>query len=181
MVKKKENPISVEDILSKEERDFLAAHKGHSSTTTEQYKILEEDKNINNWLFQMSRVFSNIGGSYVFFLSIILFLTVWVGILNDKFFINIFPNLSSFPLFMFDPYPFRLLGLILTFSVIILSNFILISSKRLQNQDRDKLTLDLELALKSEIKYSFVDEKLDQIIKTQEELKQILSNLGMKN
>ena len=82
---------------------------------------------------------------------------------------------------MFDPFPFRFLNTIFSISGTILGSIILISSRKLQNQDRDKLSLDLELALKSEIRYSLLDEKLEQIVKGQEEVKKLLRGFVPKN
>jgi uncharacterized membrane protein len=62
-----------------------------------------------------------------------------------------------------DPYPFILLNLALSFQAAYATPFILMSQNRQSSIDRDKAQLDLDCDLKAELEIELLHEKLDSL------------------
>lgn len=98
------------------------------------------------------------GGSWTFILSFLGFLILWI----------------SFNVFMlsnkgFDPYPFILLNLILSCVAALQAPVIMMSQNRQEQKDRSRAKNDYMVNLKSEIEIRVLHEKIDHLIKHQEQ------------
>lgn len=98
------------------------------------------------------------GGSWTFILSFLGFLILWI----------------SFNVFMlsnkgFDPYPFILLNLILSCVAALQAPVIMMSQNRQEQIDRSRAKNDYMVNLKSEIEIRVLHEKIDHLIKHQEQ------------
>ena len=101
---------------------------------------------------------ASLGGSWVFIISFIIFLLVWIAV-------------NAFFLFNkgFDPYPFILLNLILSCLAALQAPVIMMSQNRQEEKDRERAKNDYMVNLKSELEIRILHEKLDHLILHQEQ------------
>jgi uncharacterized membrane protein len=69
----------------------------------------------------------------------------------------------------FDPYPFILLNLILSCLAALQAPVIMMSQNRLEEKDRERARKDYMINLKSELEIRMLHEKLDHLIRHQQE------------
>jgi len=90
-------------------------------------------------------------GSWAFIFHQSLLMAIWIGF-----------NLMGW--FTFDPYPFILLNLFLSFQAAYTAPFILMSQGRQSARDRETIEQDLQIDLKIEARMKILEEKLDAIL-----------------
>jgi uncharacterized membrane protein len=100
---------------------------------------------------RIADVVTAIVGSWRFILIQSCLLAVWIVL-------NIFAWVKHW-----DPYPFILLNLALSFQAAYATPFILMSQNRQSTVDRDKAQQDLDCDLKAEIEIELLHEKLDSL------------------
>jgi len=93
------------------------------------------------------------GGSWRFIIWFCIFLAAWIVINTVLAF--------SGP---FDPYPFILLNLMLSFLAAIQAPIIMMSQNRQEDRDRIRAENDYQVNLKSEMEVRLINEKLDQLL-----------------
>ncbi len=101
---------------------------------------------------------ASFGGSWTFIISFGLFLLVWISI-----------NILWLANQAFDPYPFILLNLILSSLAAIQAPVIMMSQNRQEEKDRDRGKKDYMVNLKSELEIRMLHEKVDHLIKSQQQ------------
>ena len=92
------------------------------------------------------------GGSWKFIIAFGLFLVVWVSL-----------NSLIFTKWVFDPYPYIFLNLILSMVAALQAPVIMMSQNRLSAHDRLAAQHDYEVNLKAELEIMALHEKLDQM------------------
>jgi uncharacterized membrane protein len=101
---------------------------------------------------------ASFGGSWVFILSFLFFLVVWI--LFNVYWLQ---NKG------FDPYPFILLNLILSCIAALQAPIIMMSQNRLEEKDRERAKKDFIINLKAEQEIRVLQQKMDQLLKHQHE------------
>ena len=101
---------------------------------------------------KIADVVTNIVGSWRFIIIQSCLLTVWI-ILNITAWIG-----------HWDPYPFILLNLALSFQAAYATPFILMSQNRQSTIDRENAQQDLDCDIKAEMEIELLHEKLDSLI-----------------
>ncbi|WP_293956465.1 MULTISPECIES: DUF1003 domain-containing protein [unclassified Sphingobacterium] len=103
------------------------------------------------------------GGSWVFIISFIFFLIVWI--IANIYWLN---NKG------FDPYPFILLNLILSCVAALQAPVIMMSQNRQEDKDRERARNDYMVNLKAELEIRELHEKIDHlIIRKEQELAEV--------
>ena len=106
---------------------------------------------------------TNTVGSWRFILIQSSLLILWIS-LNVSAWIN-----------HWDPYPFILLNLALSFQAAYATPFILMSQNRQSEVDRKKAQQDLDCDIKAELEIEVLQEKFDNLLETEiKELRQLL-------
>jgi len=98
---------------------------------------------------------ASFGGSWVFILSFLMLLGVWIAF-------NLAQGTGTF-----DPYPFILLNLILSCIAALQAPIIMMSQKRQEAKDRARSLNDYQVNLKAELEIRHLHEKLDHLISKQ--------------
>ena len=101
---------------------------------------------------------ADFGGSWRFIILFGVFILFWI-------LTNIFIFLNK----GFDPYPFILLNLILSCLAALQAPIIMMSQNRQEEKDRDRARKDYMINLKSELEIRMLHEKLDHLIRHQQE------------
>lgn len=101
---------------------------------------------------------ASFGGSWVFILSFLFFLVIWI--LFNVYWLQ---NKG------FDPYPFILLNLILSCIAALQAPIIMMSQNRLEEKDRERAKKDFIINLKAEQEIRVLQQKMDQLLKHQHE------------
>jgi len=101
---------------------------------------------------------ASFGGSWVFILSFLFFLVIWI--LFNVYWLQ---NKG------FDPYPFILLNLILSCIAALQAPIIMMSQNRLEEKDRERAKKDFIINLKAEQEIRVLQKKMDQLLKHQHE------------
>jgi uncharacterized membrane protein len=113
---------------------------------------------------------AQVGGSWSFILSFLLFLVVWTVI-----------NTIVLATRAFDPYPFIFLNLVLSMIAAIQAPIIMMSQNRQAERDRFEAAKDYEVNLKAELEVLSLHQKIDMHVLTEiESLKQEISKLVQK-
>jgi uncharacterized membrane protein len=99
---------------------------------------------------------ANFGGSWVFILSFLMLLGVWMAY-----------NVTRGAGGAFDPYPFILLNLVLSCLAALQAPIIMMSQKRQEAKDRLRSLNDYQVNLKAELEIRHLHEKLDHLISKQ--------------
>jgi uncharacterized membrane protein len=100
---------------------------------------------------QIADVVTEVVGSWRFIIIQSCLLTVWI-------LLNVFAIVSHW-----DPYPFILLNLALSFQAAYATPFILMSQNRQSEIDRDRAQQDLDCDIKAELGIELLHEKLDSL------------------
>jgi uncharacterized membrane protein len=98
---------------------------------------------------------ASFGGSWMFILSFLMLLGVWIAF-------NLARGTDTF-----DPYPFILLNLILSCIAALQAPVIMMSQKRQEAKDRMRSLNDYQVNLKAELEIRHLHEKLDHLISKQ--------------
>jgi uncharacterized membrane protein len=101
---------------------------------------------------------ADFGGSWRFISLFGVFIVLWI-------LANIYMLSNS----GFDPYPFILLNLILSCLAALQAPVIMMSQNRLEEKDRERARKDYMINLKSELEIRMLHEKLDHLIRHQQE------------
>lgn len=88
--------------------------------------------NIKDYSIKLADIITSFIGSWTFIIIQSVLLTIWVTI-------------NALQLFHFDPYPFILLNLFLSFEAAYATPLILMSSSRQGEKDREQLLSDIEI------------------------------------
>ncbi|MFN7312720.1 MAG: DUF1003 domain-containing protein [Bacteroidota bacterium] len=102
---------------------------------------------------RVADVVADFGGSWVFILSFIGFLIIWI-------LFNVFWLANK----GFDPFPFILLNLILSCIAALQAPVIMMSQNRQEEKDRDRARKDYMINLKSELEIRSLHDKIDHLI-----------------
>jgi uncharacterized membrane protein len=100
---------------------------------------------------QIADLVTDVVGSWRFIIIQSCLLTVWI-------LLNVFAIVTHW-----DPYPFILLNLALSFQAAYATPFILMSQNRQSEIDRDKAQQDLDCDIKAEMEIELLHEKLDSL------------------
>lgn len=101
---------------------------------------------------------ADFGGSWRFIIMFGVFIVIWI-------LANIYMLMNR----GFDPYPFILLNLILSCLAALQAPIIMMSQNRQEEKDRDRARKDYMINLKSELEIRMLHEKLDHLIRHQQE------------
>jgi uncharacterized membrane protein len=101
---------------------------------------------------------ADFGGSWTFIISFFVFIMIWIG--ANVYFLS---NKG------FDPYPFILLNLILSCIAALQAPIIMMSQNRQEEKDRARAKKDYMINLKSELEIRLIDDKLDHLIRHQQQ------------
>ncbi len=138
---------NIENKISKELLDY-------DSTVNK----IEEEIEIRSAGQVVADKVADFGGSWKFIILFGAFIIFWI-LAN----IYILSNKG------FDPYPFILLNLILSCLAAIQAPIIMMSQNRQEEKDRDRARKDYLINLKSELEIRMLHEKLDHLIRHQQE------------
>lgn len=98
------------------------------------------------------------GGSWTFIISFFVLLLLWIT-----------TNVIWFNNKGFDPYPFILLNLILSCIAALQAPIIMMSQNRQEEKDRERSKKDYMINLKAEVEIRMIHDKLDHLIKHQQQ------------
>ncbi len=112
---------------------------------------------------------ARVGGSWVFVLSFLFFLVVWMA--TQTFALR---NAA------FDPYPYILLNLVLSCLAALQAPIIMMSQNRSSERDRVESTHDYETDLKAEIEIASLHDKVDHLLHAQWERMVELQEMQME-
>lgn len=104
-----------------------------------------------NWSERVADRVAGIMGSWRFIVIQSTILVFWIGL-----------NIAAFS-FKWDPYPFILLNLGLSFQAAYAAPFIMMSQNRQQDLDRKELQLDYEINIKAELEIELLHQKIDEL------------------
>jgi uncharacterized membrane protein len=107
---------------------------------------------------KLADAIARFGGSWVFIIVFFTFIILWMGV-------NVW-LLAAKP---FDPYPFILLNLFLSCLAAIQAPIIMMSQNRVEHKDRIRGEHDYKINLKAELEIKLLHEKIDFLIKHQNE------------
>jgi uncharacterized membrane protein len=135
--------------LEKRVADSLATHETLSENVEEEF---DEKRTFGE---VVSDHLASFGGSWVFILSFLGLLVVWMAF-------NVVRGIETF-----DPYPFILLNLVLSCLAALQAPIIMMSQKRQEAKDRLRSLNDYQVNLKAELEIRHLHEKLDHLISKQ--------------
>lgn len=151
--------IEVDSILNEQNAHLAKLHKIVNDTIAEEELILNNllhpPKEILTRGQSISDKVARFGGSWKFIIIFIAFLTVWV-VYN-----------SAAAKAGFDPYPFILMNLILSFIAALQAPIIMMSQNRQEEKDRMRNENDYLINLKAEMEIRSLHSKVDLLIEEQ--------------
>ena len=120
---------------------------------------------------------ANFGGSWAFIISFFIVLLIWIAY-----------NSIALTNFIFDPYPFILMNLILSCIAALQAPIIMMSQNRQEEKDRKRSENDYLINLKSELEIRALNQKIDLLLEeqikvlfdSQEKQMEILKNIEQK-
>ncbi len=120
---------------------------------------------------------ANFGGSWAFIISFFIVLLIWIAY-----------NSIALTNFIFDPYPFILMNLILSCIAALQAPIIMMSQNRQEEKDRKRSENDYLINLKSELEIRALNQKIDFLLEeqikvlfdSQEKQLEILKNIEQK-
>ena len=112
-------------------------------------------------------------GSWTFIIIQSIILAFWIGL-----------NITAY-VQQWDPYPFILLNLALSFQAAYAAPVIMMSQNRQQDIDRESAEHDYQINIKAELEIELLHQKIDQLRETEvlqltEAVKQLAAQLGKK-
>ncbi len=116
---------------------------------------LSETEEVQNLTFgqRLADKIADFGGSWTFILSFCFFLVLWIVI-----------NAGVLLRQPFDPYPFILLNLMLSFLASLQAPVIMMSQNRQEARDRQHAEGDYKINLKAELEIRHLHEKMDYLL-----------------
>ena len=99
---------------------------------------------------------ANFGGSWAFIISFFVVLLFWIVF-----------NTIALKNFIFDPYPFILMNLILSCIAALQAPIIMMSQNRQEQKDRIRGEHDYKINLKAELEIKLLSEKIDHLLVNQ--------------
>lgn len=151
------------DYLEKIERVVSEYESGIEKQLNEQY--VKEEK----WFDRIADEITYFGGSWKFIVLFGAFLLLWI-FLNTS---NIFPH--------FDPAPYILLNLVLSFIAAFQAPIIMMSQNRQAARDKHESIIDYAINYKSEKEVANMQSHIHRIEKNLEEIKQMLAEKENRN
>ena len=153
----------IADFLQKEIGELSLLEKKVVDTLMDKSTISDkiEETTLNETITLGQRLADKVasfGGSWTFIISFGIFITIWI-LLNI-----IFLQAKSF-----DPFPFILLNLILSFIAALQAPVIMMSQNRQEEKDRERSKKDYMINLKSELEIRILHEKIDHLMLHQEQ------------
>ena len=150
----------VEDMLMAEHGELTALDREVARSIAEHDTIAENIEDVyddnRKVADRLSDNMARYGGSWYFLIGFGLFLAVWMAI-----------NTIVYEKWVFDPYPFIFLNLILSCLAAIQAPVILMSQRRAESKDRLRAQSDYRVNLKAELEIRHLHEKLDYLVSKQ--------------
>ena len=140
--------------LSKIESKVIGELEGYDSVVSK----VEDEIEVRTFGQIVADKVADFGGSWRFIILFGIFIVLWI-------LANIFILLNK----GFDPYPFILLNLILSCLAALQAPVIMMSQNRQEEKDRERARKDYMINLKSELEIRMLHEKLDHLIRHQQE------------
>jgi uncharacterized membrane protein len=173
MIKSKHQDWGNESLICKEDlnqyrtlyvREALAKDRGEISDlendvlkSLNEYEIVAD--NLNRQFDQhtsfgdkISDKMASFGGSWRFIIIFCSLLALWIVLNSRTLFVH-----------SFDPYPFILLNLVLSFIAALQAPIIMMSQNRQEAKDRLRAEMDYKINLKAELEIRHLKAKLDQL------------------
>ena len=150
----------VEDMLLAEHGELTALDREVAKSIADHDTIAENIEEVYDDRRSVGDVLSDnmakFGGSWYFLSGFGVFLFAWMGI-----------NLALVEKWIFDPYPFIFLNLMLSCLAAIQAPVILMSQRRAESKDRLRAQSDYRVNLKAELEIRHLHEKLDYLVSKQ--------------
>ena len=140
--------------LSKIESKVIGELEGYDSVVSK----VEDEIEVRTFGQIVADKVADFGGSWRFIILFGIFIVLWI-------LANIFILLNK----GFDPYPFILLNLILSCLAALQAPVIMMSQNRQEEKDRERARKDYMINLKSELEIRMLHEKLDHLIRHEQE------------
>ena len=150
----------VEDMLLAEHGELTALDREVAKSIAEHDTIAENIEDVYEGHRSIGdRLADNLakfGGSWYFLIGFGVFLAMWMG-----------TNIVLYSKWVFDPYPFIFLNLMLSCLAAIQAPVILMSQRRAEAKDRLRAQSDYQVNLKAELEIRHLHEKLDYLVSKQ--------------
>jgi uncharacterized membrane protein len=150
----------VEKMLLAEHGELTALDRqvarsiSEQDTITENIEVIYEDhRSIGD---RLADNLARFGGSWYFLIGFGLFLAAWIAL-----------NVALVAKWIFDPYPFIFLNLMLSCIAAVQAPVILMSQRRAEAKDRLRAQSDYRVNLKAELEIRHLHEKLDYLVSKQ--------------
>ena len=127
--------------------ESIARHEALTSNVTDEF-----DSTLS-FADRLSDRIAAFGGSWTFILTFCAFLILWIAL-----------NVTYFLGKPFDPYPFILLNLALSFIAALQAPLIMMSQRRQEAKDRKRSENDYRVNLKAELEIRHLHEKMDHLM-----------------
>ena len=141
-------------ITALEDKVLSSIHE-HTMLTE---KLDQEESETLTFGQRVSDKVASFGGSWTFIISFMTFLILWILL-----------NAIALGNKGYDPYPFILLNLILSCIAALQAPIIMMSQNRQEEKDRIRAKKDYMINLKSELEIRILHEKIDHIIRDQQD------------
>ena len=153
------NKDYITNLLKTEDEQLKKLHRLisdslHKDETISQKLLSDENKNTLGE--RLADKIARFGGSWKFIIIFVSVLFIWIAINSYLFFTH-----------PFDPYPFILLNLILSFIAALQAPVIMMSQNRQEQKDRKRAEDDYVINLKAEIEIRDLHQKVDLLMMEQ--------------
>ena len=135
------------------EKDVVQSLAEHETLAENIQAEFEEQRTLGE---RLSDHLANFGGSWSFLILFAAVLVVWIGF-----------NAVAIGREQFDPYPFILLNLVLSFIAAVQVPIIMMSQNRQESKDRLRSENDYRVNLKAELEIRHLHEKIDHMLTRQ--------------
>lgn len=135
--------------ISRLDEEVLASLRENELVTTNLNAELSEQRTLGE---RMADHIASFGGSWLFVLTFIVVMIIWI-------------TFNSLALVgpVFDPFPFILLNLVLSFVAALQAPIIMMSQNRQEKRDRARTEQDYKVNLKAELEVRLLMTQLDQL------------------
>jgi len=142
--------IEERGALAAIDRDVMDAIKNNSILSENIQEVASTELSFGQ---RLADKVASFGGSWTFILSFTIFIAVWIV-----------TNVWILTTDKFDPYPFILLNLMLSFIAAFQAPIIMMSQNRQEQKDREQSLQDYKVNLKAELEIKLLSEKVDHLI-----------------
>ena len=142
--------IEERGALAAIDRDVMNAIKNNSILSENIQEVVSGELSFGQ---RLADKVASFGGSWTFILSFTIFIVVWIV-----------TNVWILTTDRFDPYPFILLNLMLSFIAAFQAPIIMMSQNRQEQKDREQSLQDYKVNLKAELEIKLLSEKVDHLI-----------------